>query len=86
MHTTTDFRAALTEAVRDAQPASDDRDALIEVAQLRATVPWWPYSTHGTYRLMRSGKLGHVAIGGRRYLTRRLLADCIARHTVEVTP
>jgi len=64
------------------QTSANDSNELIDVATLRAAVPWWPYSTHGTYRLIRAGKLGAVVIGRRRFVTRALLAQAIATHTV----
>lgn len=63
------------------QTIANDANELIDVATLRNVIPWWPYSTHGTYRLIRARKLGAVAIGRRRYVTRALLQQCIAAHT-----
>lgn len=61
-----------------------DPNELIAIADVRAAVHWWPYSSHGTYRLIRQGRLGCVKIGGKRYLTPALLAECVARHTEHV--
>lgn len=70
------------------QTTAIDSNELIDVANLRNVVPWWPYSTHGTYRLIRAKKLGAVVIGRRRYVTRALLQQAIATHTVlaQATP
>lgn len=57
-------------------------DDPIDIRGVRALVPWWPYNPDGTYRLVRSGDLGAIAIGRRRYVTLRLLRECLSRHTV----
>ena len=64
------------------QTTANGSSELIDVATLRNAVPWWPYSTHGTYRLIRARKLGAVAVGRRRFVTRDLLSAFIAKHTV----
>ena len=63
------------------QHDSNELDELIAVDDVKRAVAWWPYSSHGTYRLIRSGRLGAVAVGRRRFITRQLLAAFIAMHT-----
>jgi excisionase family DNA binding protein len=55
---------------------------LITVAKLRDTIPWWPYSTDGTYRMIRIGRLPHVKVGRNVFLTRELVEKFIAEHAV----
>lgn len=58
-----------------------ERHELIEIGSLREKVSWWPFSAQSTYRRIRAGTLGSVAIGRRRFVTRALLESCIAVHT-----
>lgn len=70
--------------VASAEPATvalGDDDP-IDIPAVRDAAPWWPYGVDGTYRLVRRGELGAIAIGRRRYVTRRLLRECLARHTI----
>lgn len=71
------------EAGRGTSPDIADDDEPIDIPKARELVPWWPYGTDGTYRLIRQGTLGAIKIGPRRrFVTRRLLRECLARHTV----
>lgn len=53
---------------------------LIAVKNIRTAVPTWPYSEHGTWRLIRLGRLGCVRVGRNRFVTAKLLEDFIAKH------
>lgn len=61
--------------------ADADEDAPIDIRKVREREPWWPFSADTTYRLVRKGTLGAIAIGRRRMVTRRLLRECLARCT-----
>lgn len=67
-----------SQAAADAAPGDDDP---IDIPAVREAAPWWPYGVDGTYRLVRRGDLAAIAIGRRRYVTRRLLRECLVRHT-----
>ena len=57
---------------------------LVRVSNINEAFPdlRWPYAADGTYRLIRLGKLGRVQVGRHYYVTRELLEDFIAKHTV----
>ena len=43
-------------------------------------------SRGGVYRLIREGKIPHVAVGGRRMVSLETLQSLLAKGTVEVSP
>lgn len=54
---------------------------LIPLDQVGA-VEGWPYTPWTTGDLIRKGRLGCVRVGRRVFVTRELLDEFIARHTV----
>lgn len=56
---------------------------LIPLESLPTEVPSWPYAPWSTGRLIRLKQLGHVRVGRRVFVTRELLNEFIARHTVK---
>lgn len=58
---------------------------LIAIKNIRTAVPTWPYSEHGTWRLIRLGRLGCVHVGRNRFVTAKLLEDCITAHLQPAT-
>ena len=56
--------------------------ALIPLADLPSSCPEWPMSPWSTAQLIRDGGLGCVKIGRRVFVTRELLDEYIAAHTV----
>jgi hypothetical protein len=50
---------------------------------LLAARPDWPYSGWATGHMIRTGRLGHVRIGKRVFVTPELLEQFIAKHTVQ---
>lgn len=65
----------------DATTANDD-DQPLDIRALAEAAPWWPFGPDATYRLVRKQSLSAIAIGRRRFVTRRLLRECLSRHTV----
>ena len=57
----------------------------IDIRSINRAAPWWPFGTDSTYRLVRRGELGAIAVGRRRYVTLSLLREFIARHTLGAT-
>lgn len=56
-------------------------DDPIRVTELATAVPWWPFSRHTTYRLIRNGQLRAVVVGRHRFVTVALLREFVDRHT-----
>jgi hypothetical protein len=58
---------------------------LVKVDQIQEAFPDlnWPYKPDGTRRLMKLGRLDRVQVGRNVYVTRELLEQFIARHTVK---
>lgn len=54
---------------------------LVMVKDIPTHFPWWPYSSDGTYRLIRLGQLRSVSVGRRRYVNESLLRAFIEAHT-----
>lgn len=71
----------------------DDYDELIAIKELRdpsrRAALHWPFGADATYRLVRSGAVRAIIVGGgsfrpgRVFLTRRLIDEYLARNTVE---
>ena len=55
--------------------------ALIPLDRLLAEVPDWPFSVWSTRKLIRDGKLGHVKVGSRVFVTQELLDAFVREHT-----
>lgn len=66
-------------------PRSHGIDALIEIEHIDDVAPWWPYSQASTYRLIRQGRLDHVAVGRRVFITLGMLNSFIEAHTRRAT-
>lgn len=59
---------------------------LIPIKRVRDAFPSWPYSDHGTWRLIRLGRLRCVRVGRNKFLTAELIEEFAARHTHEGHP
>lgn len=57
-------------------------DEPIALADLRSSVPWWPFGAWWTAKLIRDGKLPCVRIGRRVFLTRTLLDEYVQANVV----
>ena len=55
---------------------------LIAPSDIKTERPDWPFGYDSTMRLIRSGKLGAVVIGRRRFLTPELIDQFITAHVV----
>ncbi len=55
----------------------------IPIPKVREQVPWWPFSSWSTYDLVKSGALGSIKVGHRKYVTLELLQKFLDARTVD---
>ena len=64
------------------QPAYNIDDEPISLADLKDTIPWWPFSAWSTARMARDGKLPCIKLGRRVFVTRSLLSEFLRANVV----
>jgi len=63
-----------------------DDVTLVPIDRVKEICPSWPYSSWSTGRLIRTGELGAICVGRRRFLTKPIVLEFLRRHTVAASP